>query len=196
MLWYLQTFLTMMAAILKLMFIYNQLMMLDDKSFRKCVCVLAATLTRWKINWGFVYLCIRSTDFSPISTISDYIHWAALAVWFFVFFITSMKSGMFEDWLHTLKKKKINILRWNTTTHSIKDLNLFWMYLCIVFIADICITIKSHQSNQTRSTTWQILKSCKYSSYFIPFCNLQNMYMYDLSSLRTIYTKYWNSTTK
>ena len=25
--------------------------MLDDKSFRKCVCVLAATLTRSKINW-------------------------------------------------------------------------------------------------------------------------------------------------
>ena len=101
MFWYLQTFLTMMAAMLKLMFIYNQFMMLDDKSFRKCVCVFAATLTRSKINWGFVYLCIRSKDFYPISTIFDYIHWAALAVWFFVFFITSMKSGMFESLLHS-----------------------------------------------------------------------------------------------
>jgi len=27
------------------------------------------------------------------------------------------------------------------------------MYLCIVFIAVICIPIKSHQSNQTCSTT-------------------------------------------
>ena len=45
------TFLTMMAALLKYMFIYYQCMMLDDKSFRKCVCVLAATLTRSKINW-------------------------------------------------------------------------------------------------------------------------------------------------
>jgi len=27
------------------------------------------------------------------------------------------------------------------------------MYLCIVFIAVICFTIKSHQSNQTSSTT-------------------------------------------
>jgi hypothetical protein len=35
----------------------------------------------------------------------------------------------------------------NTTTHSIKDLNLFGMYLCIDFIADICIAIQSHQSN-------------------------------------------------
>ena len=31
------------------------------------------------------------------------------------------------------------------------------MYLCIVFIAVICITIKSHQSNPTRSTTWRTL---------------------------------------
>jgi hypothetical protein len=91
----------MLAAMLKFMFIYNQFMMLDNKSFRKCVCVFEATLTRSKINWGFVYLCIRSKDFVPISTISDYIHWAALAVWFFVFFITSMKSGMFENLLHS-----------------------------------------------------------------------------------------------
>ena len=46
MFWYLQTFLTMVAAMLKFMFIYNQLIMLDDKSFRKCVFVFAATLTR------------------------------------------------------------------------------------------------------------------------------------------------------
>jgi hypothetical protein len=101
MFWYLQTFLNMMAAILKFMFIYNQIMILDDKSVRKCVCDFAATLTRSNINLEFVYLCIRSKDFAPISTISYYIHWAALAVWFFVFFITSIKSGMFEDLLHT-----------------------------------------------------------------------------------------------
>ena len=138
---------------------------------------------------------MRSKDFAPISTISDYIHWAALMVWFVVFFITSMISGIFEDLLHTYFIL-FNILRWNTTTHSIKDLSLFGMYLCIDFIADICITIQSHQSNQTRSTTWRTLISCKYSSYFIPFCNLQYMYMYNLFRLRTIYTKYWNSTTK
>jgi hypothetical protein len=172
-------------------------MMLDSKSFRKCVCVFEATLTRSKINWGFVYLCIRSKDFVPISTISDYIHWAALTVWFFVFFITSMKSEMFENLLHSyFVLFNIHVLRWNTTTHSIKDLNLFGMYLCIDFIADICITIKSHQSNQTRSTTWQSFISCNYSFYFIPFCNLQYMYMYNLFRLRTIYTKYRNSTTK
>jgi hypothetical protein len=38
---------------------------------------------------------------------------------------------------------------------NVKDLNLFWMYLCIVFIAVIWNTIKSHQSNPTRSTTWR-----------------------------------------
>jgi len=195
MFWYLQNVLTMMAAMLKFMFIYNQFMMLDDKSFRKCVCVFAATLTRSNINWGFVYLCIRSKDFAPISTISDYIHWAGLAVWFFVFFITSMKSGKFEDLLHTYFIL-FNILRWNTTTHSIKYSNLFWMYLCILFIAGICSTIKSHQSNQTCSTTWPTFMGCKYSSYFIPCCNLQYMYMYNVFRFRTIYTKYWNSTTK
>ena len=75
------TFLTMMAALLKFMFIYYQFIMLDDTSVRKCVCVLAATLTRSKINWEFLYLCIRSKDFAPISTISDYIHWAVPAGW-------------------------------------------------------------------------------------------------------------------
>ena len=138
---------------------------------------------------------MRSKDFAPISTISDYIHWAALMVWFVVCFITSMISGMFEDLLHTYFIL-FNILRWNTTTHSIKDLNLFGMYLCIDFIAVICIPIKSHQSNQTCSTTWRTLIGCKYSSYFIPFCNLQCMHMYNVFRLGTIYTKYRNSTTK
>ena len=96
-----QAFLNMMVAILKCMSIYNQIMILDHKSFRKCVCDFAATLTRSNINLEFVYLCIRSKDFAPISSISYYIHWAALAVWFFVFFITSMKLGMFEVLLHT-----------------------------------------------------------------------------------------------
>ena len=146
------TFLTMMAALLKFMLSYYQFMMLDDISFRKCVCVLAATLTRSKINWEFVYLCIRTKDVVLISTISEYIHWAALAMWFFVFFITSMKSWMFEDLLHTYFAL-FNILRWNTTPNSIKDLILSWIYLCIVYIAVCWITIASHQSNQTRSTT-------------------------------------------
>ena len=141
MFWYLQTFLTM----LKLMFIYNQFMILDDKSFRKCVFVFAATLTRSKHNWGFVYLCIRSKDFVPISMISDYIHWAALAVWFCVFH--------YIDEIRNVRKLVTFLFCFiqyiNTTTHSIKDLNLFGMYLCIDFIADICITIQSHQSNQT-----------------------------------------------
>jgi hypothetical protein len=39
----------MMAAMLKFMIIYYQFIMLDDKSFRKCVCVLAATLTDQKL---------------------------------------------------------------------------------------------------------------------------------------------------
>ena len=102
-----------------------------------------------------------------------------------LFFITSMKSWMFEYWLHTYFVS-FNILPWNTTTHSIKD--LFWMYFCIVFIAVICIPIKSQQSNQTRSATWQILRSCKYSSYLIPFYYLQYMYVHNLFRLRTNYT--------
>ena len=40
----------MMPTMLKFMLIYDQfIMMLDDKSFRKCVCVLAATLTDQKL---------------------------------------------------------------------------------------------------------------------------------------------------
>ena len=89
----------MMATMLKFMFIYNQFIMLYNTYFRKCVCVFAVTLARSNINIEFVYLCIRFKYFASISTISDYIHGAALAEWFFVFFITSMKSGMFEDLL-------------------------------------------------------------------------------------------------
>jgi hypothetical protein len=63
-----------------------------------------------------------------------------------------------------------------SSTHSIKDSHLFWLYLCIVFITGICMKIELHQSNQTRSTTFWTLNGCKYSSYFIPFCNLQYMY--------------------
>ena len=63
-----------------------------------------------------------------------------------------------------------------SSTHSIKDLHLYWLYLCIVFITGYCIKIELHQSNQTRSTTFRTLLGCKYSSYFIPFCNLQYMY--------------------
>jgi hypothetical protein len=61
-----------MAAMLKFMFIYYQFIMLDDKSFRKCVCVFESTSTRSKIYLEFVYLCIRSKDFAPIFTISGY----------------------------------------------------------------------------------------------------------------------------
>jgi hypothetical protein len=48
MFWFLQTFLTMMAAMLKFMFIYNQFMMLDDTSFRKCVCGVTSLFNKIK----------------------------------------------------------------------------------------------------------------------------------------------------
>jgi hypothetical protein len=140
-----------------------------------CLC-FSSHFNRSKIIWEFVYLCIRSKDFAPISTISDYIHLAALAEWFFVFSITSMKSGMLKDLLHTYFVL-FDILRWNTTPNSINDLILSWMYLCIVFFAVIWNTIKLHQSNQTRSPTWWILIGCKHTSYLIPFCNLQYIYV-------------------
>ena len=76
-----------------------------------------------------------------------------------------------------------------------RSLSLVWLYLCIVFIADICITIKSHQSNQECSTTWRTFIHFKYSSYFISYCNLHYLYMCNLSILRS-YAKYLNSTTK
>jgi hypothetical protein len=65
-----------------------RIMILDHKSFRKCVCDFAATLTRSNINIEFVYLCIRSKDFAPISTISYYsckptMYWYKLDTWRF-----------------------------------------------------------------------------------------------------------------
>ena len=68
------------------------------------------------------------------------------------------------------------------------------MYIC--YFTVICIPIQSLQSNQTRSTTCPTLIGCKYSSYVIPFYDLQYMYIYNLCCLRTIYAKYYNSTTK
>jgi hypothetical protein len=38
----------MMAAMLKFMFIYNQFMMLDDTSFRKCVCGVTSLFNKIK----------------------------------------------------------------------------------------------------------------------------------------------------
>jgi ABC-type multidrug transport system fused ATPase/permease subunit len=72
----------------------------------------------------------------------------------------------------------------------------FVVLMYIFYLTVIWVTIKSHQSNQTRSTTWWTLINCEYSCYFIPFYNLQYMYMYYLSSLRAIFTKYSNSTTE
>jgi len=72
-----------------------------------------------------------------------------------------------------------------------------YKYWCVFFyFTVICLTIKSHQSKQTRSATWRVLISCKYYSYFIPCYNLQYMYMLNFSSLRRIYAEYSNSTTK
>jgi len=133
-----------------------------------------------------IYRDLQNNDISAVLTV---------VLFFFFIFISSIKSGTFEDLLHTYFIL-FNIWRWNTTTHSLKDLNLFWLYLFIVFIANICIAIKSHQSNQTRSTTCRTFLTCKYSSYFIPFCNIQYIYRHNISSLSTIYTKYSNSTTK
>jgi hypothetical protein len=152
MFWYLQTFLTIMAAMLKFMFIYNELMILDDKSFRKCVCVFESTSTRSKINLEFVYLCIRSKDFAPISTISDYIHWAALAVWFCVFFITSMKSGKFKDLLHTYFIL-FNILHWNTSTRYQR----FKLILNVFVYCFYCSHLDSNKITSIKSDTFNNL---------------------------------------
>ena len=101
----------------------------------------------------------------------------------------SIKPGTLADLLHT-SYILFYVLHWNTTTHSIKDLELFWLYLCVYILSVICIAITSRRSNQTRSTTCRTLICCKYSSYSIPCCNLQCLYMYNVSSLKTIYTKF------
>jgi len=88
----------------------------------------------------------------------------------------------------------------NTQTTNVWRLTIYLLYLitmkynyieyqsfkywCIFFyLVVICTTIKSHQSNQTRSTTWRTCLGCKYSSYCLWFCNLQYIYMYSLSRL-------------
>jgi hypothetical protein len=71
---------------------------------------------------------------------------------------------------------------------------LVLMYI-LFYLTLICIPIKSHQSNKTCSTTLQSVIGCEYSSYlFFTLYDLQYMYMHNVCSLRTIYTKYSNST--
>ena len=73
----------------------------------------------------------------------------------------------------------------------------YWCKLFYFYFTVICIPIKSHQSNQTRSTTLRRFISCQYSSYFLfTFYDLQYMYIYTLCCVRTIEAKYSNSTTK
>jgi len=73
-------------------------------------------------------------------------------------------------------------------------------YWYIFFLTVICIPLKSHQSNQTRSTTLRSLIDCEYSSYlfFFKYYDKQRMYsrMNSVCCLRTIYAIYSNSTTK
>ena len=111
------------------------------------------------------------------------------------------------NWLLVVSFRYWNILEFVFLQHCLFMLSNKWWWLkyrvskfvvlmYLLYLAVSCISIKSHQSNQTCSTTWRTSKSCKYSSYFIPFYNLQYMYMYNLSRLRTIFAEYSNSTTK
>jgi len=74
--------------------------------------------------------------------------------------------------------------------HSFKYWCVFLFYFTV-----LCLTIKSHQSHQTRSATWRVLISCKYYFYFISCNNLQYMYMHNVSRLslehETFLLKIW-----
>jgi hypothetical protein len=143
--WYLQTFLAMMATMLKFMFIYNQFIMVDNKYFRKCICgVFAATLTRSNINIEFVYLCNRSKDFAPISTISDYIHWAALAEWFFVFHYIDEIMNVWRLITYLFCFIQYITLKYNYTQYQRFILNVFlYCVYCSYLYSNKITTIKS-----------------------------------------------------
>jgi hypothetical protein len=67
----------------------------------------------------------------------------------------------------------------------------------LFYFTVICIPIKSHQSNQTRSTTLRIFIGCHcFLLLLLTFYGLQYMYMYNSCCLRTIYANYLDSTTK
>jgi hypothetical protein len=76
----------------------------------------------------------------------------------------------------------------------------FQVLIYIFYLTVICFPFKSHQSNQTRSTTLRSFIDCEYSSYlfFFKYYDIQHMYscMYSVCCLRTIYANYSNSTTK
>jgi hypothetical protein len=118
---YLQAFLNMMATILKFMFVYNQIMILDDKSVKKCACDFAATLTRSNINLEFVYLCISSKDFAPILSCKPTMYWYKLNTWRFP--VVSRQS------LHSTFNGGRN---WHSLDRELSGENTYSLYFYII----------------------------------------------------------------
>ena len=79
---------------------------------------------------------------------------SVLTMWYIKLFILSIKPGTLDDLLHICYTLFIIQL------HRVSKFQVMIFF----YLPAIWMTIKSHQSSQTRSTTWRIFMSCKYSS--------------------------------
>jgi hypothetical protein len=73
-----------------------------------------------------------------------------------------------HEWLKTYWKRIIlySICYVEKQLHRVSTFQVL-IYIC--YLTVICIPIKSHQSNQTRSTTLRSFINCEYSSYLCFF---------------------------
>ena len=135
----------------------------------KCVRVFIAKSKTMNLKLEFMYMCVRDMDCATVSTIYFPIRYNSCsdAVVYLVIHIINQIRNVWRLTTYLFNFIQDILLKYtNTRYQSFK----YWLYLLISFyLAAICITIKSHQSNQTRSTTWRTFMICKYSSYFIPF---------------------------
>jgi hypothetical protein len=134
-----------------------------------------------------MYICVRGNKLASVSNIWPLDMAAVLRVWYIWLFMLSIKSWMLENLLRTYYTYFIQYVTLNYNHIEYQSFTC-WYILGFFYFTVICIPIKSHRSNQTRSTTLQRFIGCQYSSYlFSPFYELQYMYIYTLCCFKELF---------
>ena len=104
-----------------------------------------------------------------------------------VYLVIHVFNQIMNAW--KLTKNVLYFIQYVTLKYNLIEYQSFTYWCILVFyLTVICIPIKSHRSNQTRSTTLQRFIGCQYSSYFFfPFYELQYMYIYTLCCFNELF---------
>ena len=164
------------------------------------MCVFAEKLAWSRLWWDYVYICNRGIYFAPIFTSIYYILElimieGCVICYFCFYFIHYTRNVRKLTTIHLLYFIQCLALKYNCTQYQ--RFTFICMKFVYFYLAVLCITITSHHWIQTRLATWRTFLICKYSTFLLSiFCNLQFMYLYNVSSLRPICSTYSISTTR